>query len=313
MYHFLINPAAGGGNALLTWKKIQPTLQQRQVNYTLHLSTSKADLIQNIRSLDLTKTKRLVILGGDGTLYLALNALHFPTKLDFTLAYIPCGSGNDFAKAAGIAPDPEIALDLILNTTSETLIDLGVYELKKIKTKGVFSNNLGIGFDARIVSLARDSWAKKFLNKIHLGKLVYASYFFKALYQQKPFNLKLKTADRKTIEFNEAFLCTLTNQPYFGGGACLWGDAFLTSGNLDLVVIEKTNLLNFILTFLQMILKKPLTKNGVHHYELSNGELEFFSPQFIQINGENDHLEPQVISFELTKQSFIMTSSSPLS
>lgn len=306
MYHFIINPSAGNGRAQKSWAKIQKKLHRSTLKYSYYLTTSSTDLNQHLRQqAKLKPTTIFVILGGDGSLYHALNAVAFPTKLDVTLGYIPCGSGNDFAKAAQISTDPNKALAQLFAQKTPRTLDLGYF--KTSDHVGVFSNNLGLGFDARIVEMTNNSRLKKQLNKLHLGKFAYAACFFKALKCQKPFELTVTSPNFPAKNFSHAFLCTITDQPYFGGGVALFPKARLDDGNLTLVVIEKKNLLNFLSIFLLMLLPGAyhLRARSLSFYTTKQLELTTTAPQIIQVNGETFTFPPGDLRLEIKQQKFI--------
>lgn len=306
MYHFIINPSAGNGRAQKSWAKIQKKLHRSTLKYSYYLTTSSTDLNQHLRQqAKLKPTTIFVILGGDGSLYHALNAVAFPTKLDVTLGYIPCGSGNDFAKAAQISTDPNKALAQLFAQKTPRTLDLGYF--KTSDHVGVFSNNLGLGFDARIVEMTNNSRLKKQLNKLHLGKFAYAACFFKALKCQKPFELTVTSPNFPAKNFSHAFLCTITDQPYFGGGVALFPKARLDDGNLTLVVIEKKNLLNFLSIFLLMLLPGAyhLRVRSLSFYTTKQLELTTTAPQIIQVNGETFTFPPGDLRLEIKQQKFI--------
>lgn len=306
MYHFIINPSAGNGRARKSWTKIQKQLHQLDVKYSYYLTTSSPDLKQHLRQqAKLKPTAVFVILGGDGTLYHALNAVAFPAKLDVILGYIPCGSGNDFAKAAQISNDPNKALAHLLAQKTPRTLDLGYF--KTSDHTGVFSNNLGLGFDARIVEMTNNSRLKKQLNKLHLGKFAYAAWFFKALRRQKTFELTVASPNFPTKNFSHAFLCTITDQPYFGGGVALFPQARLDDGDLTLVVIEKKNLLNFLSIFLLMLLPGAyhLQARSLSFYTTKKLKLNTTTPQIIQVNGETFSFPPGELLLEIKQQKFI--------
>lgn len=306
MYHFIINPSAGNGRAQKSWTKIQKKLCQLNLKHSYYLTTSSTDLKQHLRQqAKLTPKTIFVILGGDGTLYHALNAIAFPTKLDVILGYIPCGSGNDFAKAAQISTDPTKALAQLFAQKAPRTLDLGYF--KTSDRAGVFSNNLGLGFDAQIVEITNNSHLKNQLNKLHLGKFAYATCFFKALSQQKPFALTVTLPNFPPKNFSHAFLCTITDQPYFGGGVSLFPKARLDDGKLALVVIEKKNLLNFLSIFLLMLLPGAyhLLARSLSFYTTKKLKLSTTTPQMIQVNGETFTFPPGELLLEIKQQKFI--------
>ena len=117
-------------------------------------------------------THVVMVVGGDGTLHETLNGL-IKANSSLPLAYIPAGSGNDFARGYGLSQDPMTALQQALDAQHPTPINVGHYYDAIKQEEGYFLNNLGVGFDAAIVSQANASSAKKRLNRWHLGNLSY--------------------------------------------------------------------------------------------------------------------------------------------
>ena len=106
-YHFIINPVAGSGHAKIVWPKLRQILQTRNISYSFDESRYPGHTEKLCRQYALNHPQAvIVLLGGDGTLHEAVNGLHKKTKVSATLAYIPCGSGNDFARGLSIPADP---------------------------------------------------------------------------------------------------------------------------------------------------------------------------------------------------------------
>lgn len=306
-YTFLINPTAGNGHAKNIWPILERYLDEQNINYAVQYTKYKGHALQLVTQINTAHPNSIiVVLGGDGTLHEVLNGLQIH-QLENTLAYIPCGSGNDFARGAKISADALSALKSILKQTQPTLIDIGFYEDQNQKTQSFFTNNLGIGFDATIVYYANHSYMKRLLNKHRLGFLAYAFSFFKAFLHQRPFCVKVKTK-QQTYTFKHAFLCTITNHPYFGGGVCLMPTAKLNDGKLDLVIIEKNTTLRFILIFLLMILPKHLhthSKN-VHHFQSDYFEVYTTHKNHCHADGEDLPQDSYCLSFFVRKQKFLL-------
>lgn len=96
----------------------------------------------------------------------------------------------------------------------------------------------------------RQSWKnqriviKKALNKFKLGSLSYISSIIHVFFKQKGFPI-LVEMNGKQYTFNRAFLCTVTNHPYFGGGVSIMPTANPRKAVVDLVVVERINILKF--------------------------------------------------------------------
>lgn len=98
---FLINPAAGHGQAKRTWEKVQSFLPQTMWDWSVYHSLRAGDLIRRAETAATEQWDRIVILGGDGTVHEVVNGLLNSNQRATSLpaiALIPCGSGNDWAR-----------------------------------------------------------------------------------------------------------------------------------------------------------------------------------------------------------------------
>lgn len=98
----------------------------------------------------------VVALGGDGTAHEVVNGL---MQLDAgarpALAIVPIGSGNDFARGAGLPRDPLSALRRALDgALSPRPIDVGLARDSRNRSE-YFLNVIGIGLDASVNHHAR--------------------------------------------------------------------------------------------------------------------------------------------------------------
>ena len=307
-YLFIVNPEAGSGHAQQVWPQLRHWLNEQQLLYSVHFTQYPHHEYQLAQELAhyLTSTTILVVVGGDGTLHETLNGLHH-AGVQVTIGYIPCGSGNDFARGANIPADPLAALQKITTTTDPTTLDIGVFYEKTRNITAVFTNNLGIGFDARVVHQTNRAPSKKFLNKVRLGISSYVLSAINAFFRQRAFQLTA-TIDGKTQTYERAFLVTTTNHPYFGGGVPIMPLAKMNDGKLDLVIIEKKSTLKFIWLFITILLPghRYLSFRNFHHFQANQIDLSTTSSEFGQADGEVLNSDPFNISFTLSKQQFLI-------
>ncbi|WP_252902532.1 diacylglycerol/lipid kinase family protein [Paucilactobacillus hokkaidonensis] len=200
----ILNEHAGSGNARATWKIIEPILQNKNINYDFKISQYAGHTTyltqQYIKNVQNTDHSVILVIGGDGTLHEALNgAMSMSQSNPIPLAYIPAGSGNDFARGLGMSAKPLEALNQVLNCQQPTIINVGSYEETMKNETGYFINNIGIGFDAAVVSRTNASTSKRKLNKYHLGSLAYLSSVIAVLYNQEPFPLMVQVDKKKNL------------------------------------------------------------------------------------------------------------------
>lgn len=100
----------------------------------------------------LEKNDFLIVVGGDGSFNEVLNGIKKSSNPETPITYLPAGTGNDFARGAGLTDDPkQLINDLLMNPKPEQ-VDCGYFSSNiPDKREGYFINNFGIGFDAFIV------------------------------------------------------------------------------------------------------------------------------------------------------------------
>ncbi|WP_260199544.1 diacylglycerol/lipid kinase family protein [Lactiplantibacillus pentosus] len=157
-YYIIINELAGSGHGKQVWETIKPILEQRQIHFEYRISEYAGHTIRLAAEYVKTIQRRpnitpvILVVGGDGTLNEALNGImQVPQQDPIPIAYIPGGSGNDFARGLGMATDPEIALAQVLNNMRPRTLNVGYYHETLKNEHRYFVNNVGLGFDAQIV------------------------------------------------------------------------------------------------------------------------------------------------------------------
>lgn len=226
----------------------------------------------------------LVVIGGDGTLHEVLNALDaaFP---DVPVGYLPSGSANDFARAIALPRDLETLILQLLEAQTPREINVLCYEEGIQQASGILLNNLGVGLDASIVEAANCSHTKKRLNHFHFGSYAYKLQIFKSLFQQKSFPVLIE-CNGKNYSFPKAFLCTISNHPYFGGGVAILPMADPYEKKLDLALVERVAFYKIMWVMLLLLFKKQAKSRYFHHLKTTKLRLVSTIPQFVQTDGE---------------------------
>lgn len=305
-YVIIINYYAGGQKVRSVWPELQTILNDREISYEVHDSkyAGYAESFANAYADQHIENQVLLVIGGDGTLHQVLNGLYQARKnVKIPVAYVPCGTGNDFARGIGISQNPKEALNQALSATEPIEYDIGYYVDHTNDETGVFSNNFGIGFDANIVYHTNTSKTKNWLNHLRLGSLSYIASGVRAFRHQRPFTIKVGV-DHETFKFNKAFLVTATNHPYFGGGVPLMPTADMKDGKIDLVVIEAHHLWEYLGIIRSIIKRKSDENYQIHHFQASHIRLLVPSPQFGQLDGEVKLKQPFDLAFSTKHQYF---------
>lgn len=166
--------------------------------------------------------RAVIAVGGDGTLHEVVNGMH---NSKIPLGYIPCGSGNDFARAQAISIDPQKALERIFHHRSQ-LIDTAEINGRRMIA------SLGIGFDGQVAQAVNLSpW------KGRLGKLAYVWGFGHVLRRFEPQQVRL-WIDGEEKTYEQVWLIAITNIPNYGGGMKICPEAQWNDGQLDICIVH---------------------------------------------------------------------------
>src|SRR3712207_4061188 len=167
---------------------------------------------------------RLVIAaGGDGTVNEVVNGL----DKGATLGILPLGTANVLARELGLPLKPQDACERILSGTG-SLMDIGVATDGE-GTERRFACMAGIGFDANVVREVTPRF-KRYLRSLAFPLVALKVYFRGDL-------PKLHVIVEDTTHV--AQLAIVANGHYYGGEFKVAEDASLTSGKLEVVLIEK--------------------------------------------------------------------------
>lgn len=296
-YHIIFNQHAGSGTSKKAWAQVQQVLVDKQILYTAYETEfigHGAVLAKEIIKKENQQNGIILVLGGDGTLHEVMNGLGEEAS-DMPIAYIPCGSGNDFARGVGISRKPLVALDQILNATEAKTFDIVYYQEKNQQQIGYFVNNIGIGFDAAVVKKTNHSTSKEALNKYKLGSLSYLSSVISVFLKQQAFPIEIDI-DGKKQQFEDAFLVTTSNHPYFGGGVPIIPNAVADDGLLDLIVVTRINFFYFLWLFVMMPFKKHTAFKPVHLFQ--GKKITLRSPKLEDGQADGEELGKKAFDFD---------------
>jgi diacylglycerol kinase (ATP) len=237
---FIINPAAGNGNALKKWNRFAATID---FPYETVLTRFAGHATSIVESYKKSGEKALIIgFGGDGTLREIVAGAAGTERL--MVGAVAAGSGNDFGRGFCSFPDAE-AIAAFLKEPSASREDLG--ELHNGEAYR-FASSSGLGFDAEISVLVNRSKLKKWLNKINAGKLVYLLYVVLTLARFRKFGLVVEHGGQQEV-YEDVWLATVSNQPYFGGGMKISPASKTDDGLLELTVVHRISRMKLLLVF----------------------------------------------------------------
>lgn len=232
------NPTAGSGRSEAASRHAVDRLEAAGHDVGLLQAASYAELVAALDEALTGRVDALVVVGGDGMVSLAINALR---EYDIPLGIIPTGTGNDFVRGLGLSPDDEgAAIDGILRSlaTGGTAIDLA--EATGNHGSRLIAGSLNASFDALVNARSNAMrWPR--------GSLRYVIATVRELIRFTPLTYTLTVDGVERV--SSSSLLTVANNGYIGGGMNIVPDASLTDGTLELFAVTGLPRLKFLLIF----------------------------------------------------------------
>ena len=267
MIKAVINPAGANGGTLKTWQKAQALLKEKKADCEVYFSSqteSIADIVRKLTSSGEEVT--LLLFGGDGTMNEAVNGIADFEKTK--VGFVPCGSGNDLAKALGISRDLNTILDSVIENRTVRELDVGELTVHKSYDRDGklisdedftrrFNISSGMGFDAEICAHVESSETKKILNAVHLGKLSYIAQALRVIFLAPRADAEITLDNEKTIRLEQLLFACAMNSRYEGGGFMFAPEADPCDGVLDIVAADHLSRFDFFRMF-------PYAYTGAH-------------------------------------------------
>ncbi len=303
MIKAVVNPAGAGGKTIRTWETVKTILKEKGAECEIFFSSptrSITEIVSDITSKGEEVT--LLVLGGDGTMNLAVNGIQDFEKTK--AAFLSCGSGNDLAKALNLPKDPETCIEQVLAGNIVRTLDVGELTLhslyddqgnpvKDFSPLRRFNISSGIGFDAEICAYVERSEIKKVLNAVHMGKLSYIAEALKVIFTYQ--NVKAEMVIDGNPEVYEELLFTAgMNTAYEGGGFRFAPDAVSDDGMLDFCVGNQLSRFDFFRIFPYAYSGAHVKFKGVSIRRGVKAEIKAEAPMWVHTDGEvigrSDHI-----------------------
>ncbi|AIY05012.1 transcriptional regulator [Planococcus sp. PAMC 21323] len=281
---FIINPTAGNGRALKQWLRFEKTIsfpyERILTEYPGHatvITTTYKDDGQRVL---------LIGFGGDGTLREIIVGAAGANEL--IIGSVAAGSGNDFARAYGTFKEAH-EIEKFLETPYFKRHDLGEFANGQ---HFQFVSSSGIGFDAEITIAVNKSSLKKKLNQFGLGKVAYYLYVIKILLKFETFTLTVQRGDESFV-YQDVWLATVSNQPYFGGGMKISPSSYTDDGLLELTVVHEISRLKLLLVFGTVFSGAHTRFKEVSQMSSSEFRLSSNKSVFRHVDGDDAGVSPQ--------------------
>ena len=225
----VVNPTARAGSAAKAAARALERLRERASAIEVHERADPDAAAEILRRLREEPPDAAVVVGGDGTVHLAVNAL---AGSGVPLGIIPAGTGNDFAVASGIPKSLEAAADLVFDGVT-THVDLAEVTRADGEVRH-YGTILASGFDSLVNDLAnRWRWPR--------GRARYNLAIGVEFLRLAPQQLEVSWIDEQGEAGSVAsplMIAAVGNIAHYGGGIrmCLGADP--RDGLLDLTIVH---------------------------------------------------------------------------
>ena len=218
MLHFIYNPIAGNGLAAKARAAIEPRLDD--IPHQFHEAQYKKHATELVRQLTASGETEIVAMGGDGTLNEVLNGLADPAKA--RLGLIPCGSGNDFASAAGLPADPVEALSIVIKGEAKYT---DFMECSGVRGINAIGTGIDVGILRRYARMKLLKGSAAYLTSLITTVMAYRARRFEEITENGSVS-------------HEAFIACAGNGRTIGGGIPICPDAVVDDGLLDITIVD---------------------------------------------------------------------------
>jgi len=280
-----LNPTAGRGRAGRRLAAIRSLFSAAAQPIELFISDAIGDLEAQVEREVGRGARRIVVVGGDGSVNEAVNGLQ-RADADCSMGLIPSGTGNDFAKASDIPLDWELA--------AKTLVQRLVYEqaprhidIGRVNDR-YFANGVGIGFDAKVTRIARSI-------RLPIGNSVYLLALLRGLADGVA-TPKL-TIEAGDVSFQgPATLATICNGAFVGGLFHIAPPANNADGSLDLLIADPVSRSRILALLPKLMRGQHMHEPEVTHQLVDQVSITASAPVESHFDGE---VQPLLDSFDI--------------
>jgi len=274
----IVNPASGRPDGGAGWRAIEEALRSAGVAFDVIHTEEPGHGEQLALTALLQGRRHVAVAGGDGSVNEVVHGIMnsgLACTREVTLAVIPTGTGNDWARTLGITRRPaDIARAISGGRTM--LHDVGAIDFPgRNLPRRWFINVAGAGYDAYVTErVPRPVPSAITYLRIALEGL--------ARYRAPHFRI---TADDATIE-DRLLLAFVANAQYCGNRMHVVPTARMDDGRLDVLAVHELSLLAALPKLVKLYAGRILGDRAVRHLCAERVRIETEPPAAIQADGQ---------------------------
>lgn len=280
----IVNPISGGGKGLTSFPQISKLLRDNGIacepvftEHKCHATELTVDAVNR-------GYRRIIVVGGDGTLHEVVNGLFIQQKVrpdEVSLAIIAVGTGNDWIRMFGITKRFTEAIKAIKDGCT-FLQDVGevTYEESQYNQKRYMANVAGVGFDARVIKEFNHQRTKG-----RKGALLYAVCLLKTFFRYKSTGVKV-WVDNKLIYKGLLMSLAIGICQYNGGGMRQLPKAVANDGLFDVTLIRPLHWWHVVFRFRKLYNGDIYSIGHIQHAQGQEIRIESIPESLLEVDGE---------------------------
>lgn len=296
VWRVIVSSRSGGGKARKDWPQIEKLLKNSKIEFSPLLTDHAYHAIELARESVLEGWRKLLVVGGDGAMHEVINGLysqHEVSPSEVTVALIPVGSGNDWARFHRIPSAYADAVALVADAEAH----IRIQDLARVDTRmdgqaycRYMVNVGGLGFDSEVcrrfdLSKQRGhAGDKQYLKSLLAGFLSYRCLQFRV------------TVDGEDFFRGPAFSVALGLGRYCGGGMMQTPEAIPDDGLIDLTVVRKLKKWKFLAKVPSLLHGTIFRNKEVIHTRGRHIDISATPYSYMEVDGEAVGITPVHIS-----------------
>lgn len=263
----VINPISGDKSKTDFVKFAKNLMQKFNLNFHFFKTKGEKDCEELERLIIKYSPKKVIVVGGDGTLNMFLKPL---MEHDIQVGFIPMGSANGMAVELNLTDAPEVLFEKFLKSEYSKNLDL-----LSINDSHLLLHLGDIGANANLVANYDKDESR--------GMFTYAKHFWSEFQNLKGFEFEIKT-DAMDYE-RKGVMLAICNGRKFGTGIPLNTIGKMDDGHFEFVVVKAMEFSD--------LLKAALSKfdedykiESLETIQAKMATVKFKEPRLLQIDGE---------------------------
>ncbi|MEE1037650.1 MAG: diacylglycerol kinase family protein [Eubacterium sp.] len=233
---FILNPAAGKGNAVNLMREIVEAGNELNIDFEIYETQEMLDAEVAAKKYASMASEeypvRIYACGGDGTVNEVLNGIIDEDNVE--LAVLPMGTGNDFIRSFGSKGQFMDIRKQMLSKSRKVDVLRYKYSKEDYFYEKYIMNMLNIGFDCRAADAMQKYKTKPFVS----GTMAYILGVAENLVKMEGESLKITLDNGEVFEKNVLLVC-IANGRFYGGGFKSAPYAEVDDGLIDVSIVER--------------------------------------------------------------------------